>query len=604
MCSSFSNKDTMLSEVLLTQEDSENQDIQFEQIFEEESSFFQNSSSPKVICKEQSESNKNLLYCQKNQNSVNNYQNLPNDKQQLKYYCEQLKSLQSENSKQINSQNLIKTYFSENKNQIKQEYIPSYKILPIDYDDLPRNQFHLYGDIFIELMKPKQSSHQVQQYSQEAILEQNKQINPIFQWKHINQIKASKRELIFDLSSKIETNKNFNSIINILKALNQQQELTKLLIEAENNLFRIQNSIKDGFNLMRQNELIELFYERRQLFENKCEFFLREISGQKKYIFLKSYYNEDKLEIEYSQMGISANLVEILSGQQVNQVAYKIMRGNYPEILGNKLKEIWSQQSVIRLLSFEQNHYKEQKFKNIELSTLDGISITTTMTVKKVQFCYDPIYENLPLKDQFIYIEFNVSPKILQQLNKMRSDIPTPKLECTHQLSSSLFQDQLNLSSTSIFNQIEVKKSQSQTSIDLNIEPFLSESFYKSEQTKNNDHQSSQQQINELDVEKHNQFMLQQIMESLTKNKKYILSQKKIKQKAFNYIKNKKRKQHGFIEEDNKDFYYEMQTQLLLDKFYNYEEVEELIKQSFQTNNQNFPQQDKKLFQNFQDLAE
>ncbi|EAR96072.1 hypothetical protein TTHERM_00128360 (macronuclear) [Tetrahymena thermophila SB210] len=586
MSSSISNKDTMLPEVELTQNDSENLDDQFEQIFEEEeSSSFQNS-SPKL--KEQSLSNNSQLdFVTNHQN--NNYQNCIDDSQKVKYCCKQIKSGYLEDSQQ--TKNLIKTYFSENKNHFKNQNTPSYKILPIDYDDLPSNKFHLYGDIFIELMNSKKSSNQAQDYSQEVILKCNKQINPIFEWKHISQIKTSKKELIFDLNSKTETNKDFNSIIKILKALNQQQELTKLLIEAESNLPRIQNSIKDSFNLLKQNQLIELFYQRRQLFQSKCQFFLKEISGQKKYIFLKLNYNEDKLEIEYSQMGISTNLVEILSGQQINQVAYKIMRGNYPEILGNKLKEIWSQQSIIRLLNFEQNNYKELKFENIELNTLDGLSFKTTMTIKRVQFRYDSIYENLPLKDQFVYIEFNISPRVLQQINKMRKDISAPKLEYIQSQSSSLFQDQQILSPPSIYEQVEVKKSQSQTTIDFNTEDLLNQRFCLAEQIKNENAQTTKQENDESDLEKHSQFIYQAIMQSLNKNKKYILSQKKLQSKAFNSLKNKKRRQLGFIEENNKDFYYEMQTQLLLDKFYNYEEIKELIKQSYQINKQGSPEQ-------------
>ncbi|KAL4504191.1 hypothetical protein ABPG72_021029 [Tetrahymena utriculariae] len=588
--SSISNRDTMLPEVELSQEDSENQDIQFKQIFEEESSSYQTSSS-KSYYNEQLLSNKNQLDCNTNLYSENNNQNLTGDNQKLKFYFKQLKSCYPEDSQQINSQNLIKKYLSENKNQFKQQQIPLYKVLPIDYDDLPTNKFHLYGDIFIEIMKPNQSSLQAQEYGQDVILQCNKQINSIFQWKHISQMKISKRELIFDLTSKTETQKNFNSIINILKALKQQKQLTKLLIEVQNNLLKTKNQIKDGFNLMRQYELIELFYQRRQLFQNKCEFFLKEISGQKKYIFLKSFYNEDKLEIEYSQMGISTNLVEILSGQQVNQVAYKILRGNYPEILGKKLKEIWSQQSAIRLLSFEQNNYRELKFENMELNTIDGLPFTTTMTVKKVQFRYDPIYENLPLKDQFVYIEFNVSPKVLQQINKMRKDISTIKLQSNSSQSRSLCLDQQLLTSLSIFQQVEVKKSLFSAQIEYKDKPSLNQSFCLAEQAKNENFQISQQPNSEFDIEKNSQFILQTTMKSLNKKQKYFQSQIKPKSKEFNSIKNKKRKLNGFIEEDNKDFYYEMQTQLLLDKFYNYEEIKELVKQSFQTNIQSFPLQ-------------
>ncbi|KAL4504190.1 hypothetical protein ABPG72_021028 [Tetrahymena utriculariae] len=479
----------------------------------------------------------------------------------------------NKNLQQTDSQSVVKIYQSKSKKNIimnKLKQIPSYKILPIDFDDLPINEFHLYGDIFINLESTK-LLHQVNKNAQQVVPNNNKQINSIFQWKHIQEIKNSKRELIFNFSNKTDTNKDFNTIIKIIKALNQNLNLGMLLIEAENRLNNIQNYIKDGFTLMRQNGLIELFFQRRQLFESKCEFFLRELSGQKKYIYLKSYYNEDKLEIVDSQMGISANFVEILSGQQVNQVVYKIMRGNYPEIFGSKLKELFSHQSIIRLLNLEYNDYQELTFENMELNTLDGLTFPSTMTVKRVQFKFDPLFENLPLQDKFVYIEFNISPKVLQQLNKIRKEAQTPKLEGILYEASPL-QTQ---SSHQLNGEQELKRFQS-----------LSD---KKVQLQMNYGESGKVKENLLYLKQQEQSGKQG--QDLNKEEIQRLNEQKLKLNAFNSIKNKRRKYRRIIEEDEKDFYYEMQTQILLDKFYDYEEIKELIKQSDQIIDQNLQQQ-------------
>lgn len=59
-------------------------------------------------------------------------------------------------------------------------------------------------------------------------------------------------------------------------------------------------------------------------------------------MYVKSYYNEEKCEIEDTEMGVSTKLVELLTCSEVGLMIYKIMRGNYPEIFGNKLKDLWS----------------------------------------------------------------------------------------------------------------------------------------------------------------------------------------------------------------------------------------------------------------------
>ncbi|KAL4459431.1 hypothetical protein ABPG74_018044 [Tetrahymena malaccensis] len=507
---------------------------------------------------------------QKNRNLFieNNQNSQMNDHKNLQQLSEQSEFFFSERCDQNESQTVAKIYknkFKKNMimNQLKQ--IPSYKILPVDFDDLPINEFHLYGDIFINLESAK-SLNQIQKHDQQVVPNNNKQINAIFQWKHIQEMKNSKRELIFKFSNKTETKKDFSTIIKIIKARNQNLNLGMLLIEAENRLNNIQNYIKEGFTLMRQNGLIELFFQRRQLFETKCEFFLRELSGQKKYIYLKSYYNEDKLEIEDSVMGISANFVEILSGQQVNQVAYKIMRGNYPEIFGSKLKELFSHQSVIRLLNLEYNDYQELTFENMELNTLDGLTFPSTMTVKRVQFKFDPVFENLPLQDKFVYIEFNISPKVLQQLNKIRKEAQTPKLENVCCEASPL-QQQLSQQSIEEFQKLQIL---SDRSILLDGET-----------------QKVKENLKDLKSQKQSGTQGQ----DNNKEETQISSEQKLKLNAFNSIKNKRRKQRGIIEEDEKDFYYEMQTQVLLDKFYDYEEIKELIKQSDQIVDQSVQQQ-------------
>ncbi|EAR96071.1 hypothetical protein TTHERM_00128350 (macronuclear) [Tetrahymena thermophila SB210] len=520
------------------------------------------SSSPLLIYQFQNgklvENDRNLL--------IESYQNSQiNDDRNLQQPCQQQEPLFSEKYYQTDSQTVAKSFKNKSKKSMildKLKQIPSYKILPIDFDDLPINEFHLYGDIFISLENTKQLI-QNQNHTQQVVPNNNKQINAIFQWKHIQEMKNSKRELIFNFSNKTETKKDFNTIIKIIKARNQNRNLGMLLLEAENRVNNIQNYIKEGFTLMRQNGLIDLFFQRRQLFETKCEFFLRELSGQKKYIYLKSYYNEDKLEIEDSQMGISANFVEILSGQQVNQVVYKIMRGNYPEIFGSKLKELFSHQSIIRLLNLEYNDYQELTFENMELNSLDGLTFPATMTVKRVQFKFDPVFENLPLQDKFVFIEFNISPKVQQQLNKIRKEAQTPKLESLFCESTPL-QKQFSLQSKDIE---ELKKCQPLS----NKEIQGQNNYEESEKVKEN-----------LLLNLNQKEQSSKQAEDLIKQDTQKLNEQKLKLNAFNSIKNKRRKQRGIIEEDEKDFYYEMQTQILLDKFYDYEEIKELIKQSDQ----------------------
>lgn len=104
-------------------------------------------------------------------------------------------------------------------------------------------------------------------------------------------------------------------------------------------------------------------------------------------------------------------------------MTYKILRGIQPEIFGSRTRELCAKLSAMRLLAMDSNSYNEITCENMELVTMDGFILPVSLTIKRNPFSYDPKYANLPLEDKFVIIEVHISPKVMQQFNKIRKDI-------------------------------------------------------------------------------------------------------------------------------------------------------------------------------------